>query len=94
MSRSRRLSKNSIIPSPKEFGENNPHNPMKVPRKKGGKKKKQQLASGCVCVSCGHKSRRTTYALRMRAGGVRCEQCGGNVVESRFAPVSTKRKRK
>jgi predicted SprT family Zn-dependent metalloprotease len=39
----------------------------------------------CECTKCGTKSERTRYELRVLAGGVRCDQCGGNVVEKRFA---------
>lgn len=48
------------------------------------RRRRKKLTVTCKCVACGQKTERTRYELRTLATGVRCESCGGNVVEARF----------
>jgi DNA-directed RNA polymerase subunit RPC12/RpoP len=55
-----------------------------VSRKRKKNRPRKQTRT-CVCTRCGASSERSRYQLIALAAGVRCEACGGNVVEKRFA---------
>lgn len=47
---------------------------------------KSKAVHDCACTRCGKPYPNVPrFLLKNKAGGVRCDDCGGNVVDKRFA---------
>jgi hypothetical protein len=68
----------------KEFLGDTTASKPKHKRKAKKAKPKPKLKRLCRCTRCGAESMRSRYELQARSQGVRCELCGGNVVEARY----------